>query len=116
MKAVFLVALAIHILSVLGVLALLLTQASKSPRVLKGGVLHTLLTALVAGFVMMGLFHSVNPDETLNGTKFAIKGAVITVLLILGYKNVKKPALSTAVWGSMIGLTVLNILIASLWK
>ena len=51
MKAVFLVALAIHILSVLGVLALLLAQASKSPRVLKGGVLHALLTALVAGFV-----------------------------------------------------------------
>ena len=115
MKAVFLVALAIHILSVIGVLALLLTQAGKSPRVIKGGVLHGLLTALVAGFVMMGLFHSVNPDETLNGAKFGIKGLVIALLLTLGYKNVKKPAVSTAVWGSMVGLVVLNILIASLW-
>ena len=32
---------------------------------------------------------------------------------IFGYKNVKKPELPKSVWLSMIGLTTLNIIIAS---
>ena len=104
---------AVHILSVIGILALLLHQWNKSPRKLNPGVLHAGLTALIAGVVMVGLHDSVKPDEPLNHTTVGIKFLVLVVILALGYKNVKKPELSKNVWLTMIGLTVFNIIIAS---
>lgn len=112
MTTVFNIALGIHILSILGILGLLLAQANKSPRKLSAGVIHAGLTALVAGIVMVGLFSQANPDETLNHTKIGVKTLVLAGILFLGYKNVKKDSLKTSVWATMLGLTVLNIVIA----
>ena len=103
----------IHILSVIGILALLLLQWNKNPRRLNPGVLHAGLTALIAGIVMVGLHDSVKPDEPLNHTKVGIKLLVLLVILVLGYSNVKKPSLPKNTWLAMIGLTVFNIIIAS---
>jgi hypothetical protein len=103
----------IHLLSVIGILVLLLLQWNKNPRKLNPGVLHAGLTALIAGVVMVGLHNSVKPDEELNHTKVGIKLVVLIVILALGYKNVKKPVLPKNVWLTMSGLTVLNIVIAS---
>lgn len=116
MNAIYYTAFAIHIICVIAILAMLLTQVKKNPRKLNPGVVHATLTALIAGVVMVGLFAKVNPDEVLNHTKFGIKGLVVAVLLTLGYKNVKKTELSKNTWLAMLGLTVLNILIASLWS
>jgi preprotein translocase subunit SecG len=103
----------IHLLSVIGILVLLLLQWNKNPRKLNPGVLHAGLTALIAGIVMVGLHDSVKPDEELNHTKVGIKFLFLIVILVLGYKNVKKPELPKNVWLTMTGLTVLNIVIAS---
>jgi hypothetical protein len=54
----------IHLLSVLGILVLLLLETKKSPRRLNPGVLHTSLTALIAGLIMVGLHNSVKPEES----------------------------------------------------
>jgi hypothetical protein len=113
MSAINTVMYAVHILSVIGILALLLHQWNKSPRKLNPGVLHAGLTALIAGVVMVGLHDSVKPDEPLNHTKVGIKFLVLVVILALGYKNVKKPELPKNVWLTMIGLTIFNIIIAS---
>lgn len=113
MSAINTVVYLIHILSVIGILFLLLSQWNKSPRKLNPGVLHAGLTALLAGIVMVGLHDSVKPDEPLNHAKVGIKLLVLIVILALGYKNVKKPELSKNVWLTMTGLTVLNIIIAS---
>ena len=113
MSAINTVVYLIHILSVIGILALLLLQWNKNPRKLNPGVLHAGLTALIAGIVMVGLHNSVKPDEPLNHTKVGIKLVVLIVILALGYKNVKKPELPKNVWLMMIGLTVFNIVIAS---
>jgi len=103
----------IHILAVIGILALLLLQWNKSPRTLNPGVLHAGLTALLAGLILVGLHDTVKPDEDLNHAKVGIKLLVLIIILALGYKNVKKPELPKNVWLSMIGLTTLNIIIAS---
>ena len=112
MKTEFNIALAIHILSILGILGLLLSQVQKSPRKLNPGVIHAGLSALVAGIVMVGFWSQANPDEELNHAKIGVKTLVLTAILFLGYANVKKEPLKTWVWGSMLGLTVLNIIIA----
>lgn len=112
METVFNIALGVHIISILGILGLLLSQVQKSPRKLSAGVIHAGLSALVAGIVMVGILPQVEPEETVNHTKIGIKTLVLTAILFLGYTNVKKDALKTWVWATMLGLTVLNIIIA----
>ena len=103
----------IHLLSVLGILVLLLLETKKSPRRLNPGVLHASLTALIAGFILVGLHNSVKPEEALNHTIVGVKFLVLLVILGLGIKNLKKPELARNVWLLMMGLTVFNIVIAS---
>ena len=116
MSSINSVLLVIHILCVVGILALLLLQWNKSPRKFNPGILHAGLTALIAGVAMVGMFSTVHPDETLNHTKYGIKLLVLIAILVIGYKNVKKVELAKNTWLLLIGLTVTNILIASMWK
>jgi uncharacterized membrane protein YadS len=115
MSTINTIAYVIHLLSVIGILSLLLHQWNKSPRKLNPGVLHASLTALIAGIVMVGLHNNVKPDEELNHIKVGVKFIFLLVILILGYTNVKKPALPKNIWLIMLGLTVTNIVIAS-WR
>lgn len=48
------------------------------------------------------------PDHT----KVGIKLIFLVVILVLGYKHTKKPAVSTKIWASMVGLTLINLVIA----
>jgi chromate transport protein ChrA len=115
MNIVYHIAFGIHLLCVIAILVLLLLQVKKSPKKLNSGVVHATLTALIAGVVMVGLYEKVNVDEVANHAKFGVKGLVILVILALGYKNLKKPELKNSVWVAMLGLTVLNVLLAYLW-
>ena len=63
MKIAFHIAFGIHLLSILGVLALLVISYKKSPRALNPGVLHSAATALVAGIVMVGTWSAAHETE-----------------------------------------------------
>jgi hypothetical protein len=115
MKTIFYIALALHIISILGILGLLLSQIAKSPRKLSPGVIHAGLASLVAGIVMVGLYSEAKPDEVLDHMKVGVKTLVLAAILFLGYKNVKKEELKSWVWGTMLALTVANIVIAVGW-
>ena len=115
MSAINSVLLVVHILCVIAILLLLLLQWNKSPRKLNPGIMHAGLTALIAGVAMVGMFSTVHPDETLSHTKYGIKLLVLITILVIGYKNVKKSELAKNTWLALIGLTITNILIASLW-
>jgi hypothetical protein len=114
MEIVYHIAFGIHLLCVVAILALLLLQVNKNPKKLNPGIVHATLTALIAALVMVGLWDQVH-DEPANHTKFGVKGLVLAVILTLGYKNLKKPVLKNSIWASMLGLTVLNIVIAYSW-
>jgi len=112
MKTVFYIALGIHIVSILGILGLLLSQAQKQPRKLNPGVIHAGLTAFVAGIVMTSIWTQVKPDEEMNHTKIGVKAIILVVILFLAYTNVKKEVLKNWVYAAMLGLTVANVIIA----
>ena len=116
MKTIFTIAFVFHMFAIIGILGLLLRQAGKTPRILPGGVLHSALTALVAGLVMVATWTQAKPDEELNHTKIGVKLLVLVAILVIGYANAKKAALKKNIWLTMIGLTVLNIVIAVTWK
>ena len=113
METIFLIAYIAHMLAIAGILVLLLLQINKSPRKLSKGVIHSAATALLAGLVLVGTFSSAKPDETLDHTKVGIKLLVVLAILVISYINVKKSELKKNVWLTLIGLTVLNILIAT---
>lgn len=114
MEIIYHIAFGIHLLCVVAILALLLLQANKTPKKLSAGVVHASLTALIAAVVMVGFWNQVH-EEAANHSKFGIKGLVIAAILTLGYKNLKKPVLKNSIWAAMLGLTILNILIAYAW-
>jgi len=113
METVFLIAYIAHMLAIVGILVLLLLQFNKSPRKLSKGVIHSAATALLAGLVLVGTYSSAKPDETLDHTKVGIKLLVVLAILVISYINVKKSELKKSIWLTLIGLTVLNILIAT---
>ena len=106
-KIIFLL---VHVASVLGMLVLLLMQTSKTDKVLPKGFMHAALTALVAGFALIGIDSALN-DE-ISHLKIGIKFLVLIVIMLLGYMNQSKAKLSNLVWGTMLGLTVFNVFIA----
>ena len=106
-KIIFLL---VHVASVLGMLVLLLMQTSKTEKVLPKGFMHAALTALVAGFALIGIDSALN-DE-ISHLKIGIKFLVLIVIMLLGYMNQSKAKLSNLVWGTMFGLTVFNVFIA----
>jgi uncharacterized membrane protein YadS len=114
METVFLIAYIVHMLAIAGILVLLLHQWNKNPRKLSGGVMHSAATALLAGIVMVGAYSSAKPDETLNHTTVGIKFIVVLIILVLSYMNAKKSELKKNIWLTLLGLTVLNILIATI--
>jgi len=113
METVFLIAYIAHMLAIAGILILLLLQWNKSPRKLSGGVMHSAATALLAGIVLVGTYSSAKPDETLNHATVGIKFIIILIILVLSYINKNKSELRKSIWLTLIGLTVLNILIAT---
>ena len=113
METVFLIAYIAHMLAIAGILVLLLLQINKSPRKLSKGVIHSAATALLAGLVLVGTYSSAKPDETLDHTKVGIKLLVVLAILVISYINVKKSELKKSTWLTLIGLTVFNILIAT---
>ena len=114
MKIAFHVAFGIHLLSILGVLALLIISYKKTPRALNPGVLHSAATALVAGVVMVGTWSAAHETE-INHMKVGIKFLVVLAVLVVGYNSLRKKIFTDRTFTVMLGLTVTNILLAYLW-
>lgn len=106
----------IHILSVVAILLLLLLQWNKKPRKLNPAIVHAGLTALISGLAIVALFSTLDPDEVLNHAKIGVKLLILTAILIISDRNIKKPELSKNIWLTLIGLTVTNFLVAIFWR
>ena len=114
MKIAFYIAFAVHMLSIVGVITLLIISYKKSPRALNPGVLHSAATALVAGVVMVGSWSAAH-DAEINNTKIGIKFLVVLAILAIGYNSVRTKIFTQKTFVIMLGLTVTNILLAYLW-
>ena len=114
MKIAFYIAFAVHMLSIVGVITLLIISYKKSPRALNPGVLHSAATALVAGVVMVGSWSAAH-DAEINHTKIGIKFLVVLAILAIGYNSLRTKIFTQKTFVVMLGLTITNILLAYLW-
>lgn len=115
------ISLIAHIASITALMALLIHQLKKSPRIIHPGALHSALTALLAGLVMVGVRTSLHEEDAakwdlLNNGKVGVKFAVLLVILFIGYRNVKKLEVKKSTLYTMISLTTLNIALSLFWQ
>ena len=109
--------LALHLIGFVGILGALLSQLPKPSKRILAGAMHSALLSLISGIALVGIrtsLHSSDPDNwaAVNHTKVGIKLVILLIILILGYKNVKKASVSTAIWAGLIGLTLIDLFLA----
>ena len=108
--------LLLHTLGFLGILGALLSQIPKPQKRILGGAMHSALLSLVSGIALVGIRTSLHASdaakwEAPNHTKVGIKLIFLVIILILGYKNYKKPVVSTKIWATMVALALTNLVI-----
>jgi len=113
--------MAIHILSVIAMLLLLLRYVAKSVKQVPKGLTHSGLTALVAGIVMVAIHPTLHKDYpsqygVLNMGTIALKLIFLIVILVLAYRNEKKESLPASQYWTMLLLLIVNIGLASSLK
>ena len=109
---------ALHIIGIAALLGGFLTQMSAmrtgDVRVVPA-MTHGALTMLATGVIMVGLHDMDHSEPKLNMIKIGTKIAVLVVILGLIWVNREDAKVSKGVVGAIGGLTVVNILIATLW-
>ncbi|MEJ6627329.1 MAG: hypothetical protein QNL32_05815 [Actinomycetes bacterium] len=109
--------LLLHVIGFLGILGALLSQIPKPEKRILGGAMHSALLSLISGIALVGIRTSLHASDAAmwdapNHTKVGIKFLILIVILVLGYKNYKKPVVSTKIWATMVALAVINLFIA----
>jgi hypothetical protein len=97
----------------------LLAQVRIKPKRLSKVILHSTWLALVVAIAMVGInqfMHGNDPTiEQLDHVKIAVNSLIISIILILGYLNIKRDSISSKSWVAMTLFTISNISIAIYW-
>jgi hypothetical protein len=121
MKALAVIFLAIHLLSIAGIVVLLLMQGGKAIKTMPKGITHAGLTALIAGVAMVGIRQAQHHQNAVDYPVYNYgiitgKLVVLIIFLIIAFKNAKATTISRATWISLLGLIVINIGLAGSLK
>jgi hypothetical protein len=120
MKATYSILIVLHVLTVLGMIGLLLAEGRKAVKKVPNGVTHAGLTAMVLGIAMIVInairHNSDSAVALLNHTKFGIKFVVLAAILGIAFKYAKKTSITNQIWYALVGLSVLNFIIAGAWQ
>jgi hypothetical protein len=106
MKTVFYI---LHMLGLVGLIVTLVISLRKPIKKLSTGTLHSAWLQLLSGLGLMGVMSG---DKDFHPAKFGIKLIVLLVILLLGYRNVKKEIVSTKFLSTLLALVIFNIVIA----
>lgn len=114
MEIVFESLVVLHFIGLASLLGGFLVQMSSSPRVVNRAMLHGTITQLATGLAMVAMAETVLAEDEgpVDHMKIGIKLAILLVITALAWANRTKDSISTALWGAIGGLTILNIVIA----
>lgn len=99
----------LHMIGLVGLVVTLILSLTKPIKKLSSGTLHSAWLQLLSGLALMGIMSS---DKDFHPAKFGVKLIVLVIILALGYRNLKKESVSTNFLYSMLGLVILNVVIA----
>lgn len=111
------IVLVLHILGVVALLGGVLYQM-KSMRVGEARVLtammHGAWTMLLTGIALVGLQYPLGNE--VNNAKIGVKLVVLVAILVIALMNRKKEAVASWVLSAIGALTVLNVVLAVVWR
>jgi len=111
------VILALHIIGIVALLGGVLFQIGSmrrgEARILPA-MMHGAWTMLVTGVLLVGLQYPLGHE--VNNVKITVKLAVLIAIIIIALVNRKKEQVAGWVLPTIGGLTVLNILLATVWR
>ncbi|TFV85167.1 hypothetical protein E4V99_09180 [Microbacterium sp. dk485] len=111
------VVLALHIIGVAALLGGVLYQIAAmrqgKARVLPA-MMHGAWTMLVTGVLLVGLQYPLGNE--VNNVKISVKLVVLVAIIVIALIHRKREAVATWVLPAIGGLTVLNVVLATVWK
>ncbi|QEW04260.1 hypothetical protein [Microbacterium lushaniae] len=111
------VVLALHIIGVAALLGGVLYQIGAmrqgKARVLPA-MMHGAWTMLVTGIVLVGLQYPLGNE--VNNVKISVKLAVLVAIIVIALIQRRRESVATWVLPAIGGLTVLNVVLATVWK
>ena len=119
MALVYDIFVVLHFLGMAGLVGGLIVGVSEKPLRIKKAALHSGLLVLLAGIflVIINSIQHANDSsiEMIDHSKIGVKLLVVVVILALGFKNLAKSEVAKRTYMTMLGLSLLNILIAVFW-
>lgn len=110
------VILALHIIGVVALLGGVLYQlkaAQNGGRQVLPAMMHGAWTMLVTGIALVGMQYPL--DNEVNNTKVSVKLLVLIAIIAVALINRKKQTVATWVLPTIGILTVVNVLLATIW-
>ena len=107
------VLLVLHILGLAAVAFGLLRQLNRPTKVVDAVIAHGATTQLVTGLLLVGVLEA--GDDAVNHAKIGIKLVVALVVVGLAHANRRKPSIPTGLFFGLIGLELLNVVLALAW-
>ncbi len=107
------IVLIIHLLGMAMIVGGALHQSQEKAKNVTRTMLDGAYTQVLTGLILVGLVYAndENPATWWVATKFSVAVAV----LVIGIANRKKTSNNMPAWGSMLGLTLVNVIIAVFW-
>ena len=108
--------LLLHLAGMAGILISLLRSRTK----IATGLVHSALTALVAGIALVGIRYPLHNSDPMkwplpDNAKIGMKLLFVLIILALAFTNRKKETISSTVWATIGALTIGNIIVAVVW-
>jgi hypothetical protein len=109
----------LHFIGMAGLVGGLLVGVFERPLRIKKPALHSGLLVLLAGIFLV-IVNSIqrasdSSVEMLDHSKIGVKLLVVIIILALGFKNLNKSEVAKKTYMTMLGLSLLNILVAVFW-
>ena len=114
MTIVYWLLLVLHLVGLAGALFGLLRQVKSEPKVIDAIVLHSILTQLIAGLLLVGVLEGMD-DRDVNHVKIGVKLTIALVLAVLAWANRRKASIPEGLFYGFIGLELLNVVLAYAW-
>ncbi|WNM25697.1 hypothetical protein RN607_06180 [Demequina capsici] len=109
------VLLILHFLGLAALLGGFLYSMSDKVKRFAPGMMHGALTQLVTGIALVGVAYARGHGDDVDNAKITVKLLVALVVTVLIIMNRKKDAVPVPVWGTVGGLTILNVIVAVAW-